>query len=115
MKIDYYSGTAEIMKELGSRIKSARIDMDITQALMAERTGLSLRTISNLENGRDVSLRTLIEVLRVLDRVQSFDTVLPETVIRPSLIAYDIKPRERASSARSGRVGESTWKWGDEK
>ena len=69
MKINYYSGTDEIMTELGARIRSARVDMNITQDMIAERTNLSKRTISNLENGKDVSLHTLIEVLRALDRV----------------------------------------------
>ena len=115
MKINYYSGTDEIMKELGSRIKAARIDMDITQGMMAERTGLSQRTISNLENGKDVSLHTLIEVLRALDQLQGFDTLVPEATFRPSQVAFDIKPRERASAARADRVSEGAWKWGDEK
>ena len=115
MKINYYSGTDEIMKELGSRIKAARIDMNITQSMMAERTNLSQRTISNLENGKDVSMQTLIEVLRVLGRVQGLDAVIPEVIFRPSQIAYDKKPRERASAAKAGKVAENTWKWGDEK
>lgn len=114
MKINYYSGTDEIMKELGSRIKYARIDMNMTQAMMAERTNLSQRTISNLENGRDVSMLTFIEVLRELDMVQGFDALVPEVTFRPSRIAYDLKPRERASAARADRVSDNTWKWGDE-
>ena len=114
MKINYYSGTDEIMKELGSRIKSARIDMNMTQDMMAKRTNLSRRTISNLENGKDVSLYTLIEVLRVLDQVQGFDTLVPEVTFKPSQIVFAAKPRVRASS-RSDMVSEGKWKWGDEK
>ena len=115
MKINYYSGSDEVMKEIGSRIRTARIDMNITQEMMAERTKLSKRTISNLENGRDVSMHTLIEVLRVLDMVQGFDALVPETAFRPSRVAFDLKPRERASAAKADRVSESPWKWGDEK
>ena len=64
MKISLYSSTTEILTELGSRIKSVRVDMSITQAELAEMTNLSCRTISNLETGRDVSLATLIDVMR---------------------------------------------------
>ena len=103
------------MKELGSRIKSARLGTNITQAMMAKKTGLSQHTISNLENGKDVSLRTLIEVLRVLDLSQGFDSLIPEVSLRPSHIAFDLRPRERASATKAETVGETGWKWGDEK
>ncbi len=115
MKINYYSGTDEIMTELGARIRSARVDMNITQDMMAERTNLSKRTISNLENGKDVSLHTLIEVLRALDRVQGFDALIPEVTFRPSQMLSEMKPRERASAARTDKAGKGSWKWGDEK
>ena len=114
MKINYFSSGNEIMRELGKRIKAERISMNITQSKMAELTNLSKRTISNLENGKDVSLHTLIEVLRVLGRLDGLDILVPETGIRPSSLANNAKPRERASSAAEA-VQENSWKWGDEK
>lgn len=114
MKISFYSGTEEILKELGARIKQERIKMNITQDRMAEVTNLSRRTISNLENGADVSLSTLIEVLRLLGHLDGFDLLVPEASIRPSDIAYQIKPRKRASSFVAESIGDNEWKWGDE-
>ena len=55
MKITFYSSTPEVLAEIGSRIKAARIAMPATQKEMAEMANLSLRTISNLESGKDVS------------------------------------------------------------
>ena len=55
MKIVFFSSTNEVLSEIGSRMKAARIAMSITQKEMAEMTNLSLRTISNLEAGKDVS------------------------------------------------------------
>lgn len=115
MKISYSSSAKEVLRELGSRIKSARIDMEITQKQMAELTGLSQRTISNLENGADVSLVTLIEVLRVLGRLQALDVVIPEVTLRPSQIVSGKKPRARAPSQNADHVAENLWEWGDEK
>ena len=45
MKISFYSSNEEVLKEIGDRIKEARIGKDITQKEMAERTELSQRTI----------------------------------------------------------------------
>ena len=103
------------MKELGSRIKAARIQKGITQKEMAEQTGLSPRTISNLENGKDVSLTTVIEVARELGELQRFDLLIPEIQIRPTELLFEGKKRERSSGAgRKPRSSASVWKWGDE-
>lgn len=115
MKISYYSGTSEILKELGRRIKKERIDMNITQGKMADMTGLSRKTVCNLENGSDVSLRTLIEVLRVLGHLDGFDMLVPEPTVRPSDIVFHGKSRERASSSASKTSSAMEWKWGDER
>ena len=114
MKINYYAGTDEILKEIGSRIKAARVDMNITQSLLAEKTGISKRTVSNLENGKDVSFMTLIDVLRVLGLADRIDLIVPEATYRPSQIVKNMKKRERASST-SNIVSDNSWKWGDEK
>ena len=94
MKITFYSSTNEVLSELGSRIKAARIAMSATQKEMAELTNLSLRTISNLENGKDVSFSTVIDVLRALGQLQSLELMVPEQGLRPSEIVAMRKPRE---------------------
>ena len=48
MKISFYSSNNEVLTEIGKRIKSQRIAMNITQKEMAERTNLTQKTISNL-------------------------------------------------------------------
>ncbi len=116
MKITISSSTEEVLCEVGKRIKAARINANMTQRQMAENTGLSLKTVSNLENGKDVSFSTVIDVLRAMGNLQSLDVVLPENVVRPSQIVQMGKSRERVRS-RKLRVAEaeSGWKWGDEK
>ena len=83
MKITFYSSTPEVLAEIGSRIKAARIAMPATQKEMAEMANLSLRTISNLESGKDVSFSTVIEVLRALGQLQSLELMIPEQGPRP--------------------------------
>ncbi len=116
MKIVFFSSTNEVLSEIGSRMKAARIAMSITQKEMAEMTNLSLRTISNLEAGKDVSFSTVIEVLRALGQLQSLEIMIPEQGPRPSDIAALGRSRQRVrSKTRSTSCSESGWKWGDEK
>lgn len=114
MRITFSSSSTEVMREIGRRIKSERIAKSMTQEEMARSAGLSLRTIGNLESGRDVSFSTVIEVLRVLGRVQGIDALIPEQVIRPSQIVSMGKVRERASRKGKADTLEGGWKWGDE-
>ena len=114
MKISFYSSNDEVLSEIGKRIKSQRISMNMTQTEMAERTNLTQKTISNLENGKDVSFTTVIDVLRCLGQLQGLDMAIPEHIIRPSQIITREKPRERASKSQTNRNENKNWKWGDE-
>ena len=115
MNITFYSSTNEVLSELGSRIKAARIAMPATQKEMAAMTNLSQKTISNLETGKDVSFSTVIEVLRALGQLQSLELMIPEQGLSPSQLAALGKPRERASSkGKEKPETQSGWKWGDE-
>lgn len=116
MKITFYSSTNEVLTEIGSRIKAARIAMPLTQSELAQQTNLSVKTISNLETGKDVSFSTVIEVLRALGNLQALELMIPEQGPRPSQIAELGKPRERASRKKKSKPEQqSGWKWGDEK
>ena len=115
MKIDYYSSTEEILLEIGRRTKAARIAMSETQQDLAERANLSVKTISNLETGKDVSFSTIIEVLRMLGQLPALDLLIPDQSLRPSRIAAFEKPRERARRKTDVlRETGAVWKWGDE-
>ena len=119
MKLTYYSPTQEILTEIGKRLKVMRISKTVSQKELAEETGLSIRTISNLESGKDVSLSTLIEVLRGLNQLPNLEMLIPDQSVRPSqLMEYGSTDfskkrvsRKAAAKAHSG----NGWKWGDEK
>jgi len=114
MKITYYSSSDEIQKELGNRAKATRIDMELSQAELANQAGVSPKTVSNLETGKDVSFRTVIEIMRALGCLQNMDSLLPEQIIRPSQLAEMGKKRERAPRQKKEK-DHADWTWGDEK
>lgn len=112
MPINYLSSNEEILARIGAGIKALRIDENLTQSDLADKTGVSERTIGNLESGKDVSLSTLISVMRVLGIVQRLDLAIPEQEIRPSQVYKLGKARQRVGKRRSAE--NTDWKWGDE-
>lgn len=91
-----------IVKHICSQLRQLRLDQNITQEQLAERSGLGRATISRIEKGQSVSLLTLIQLLRALnklDLLDAFQQVTPE--ISPLQLLKQLKKRHRASGKRN--------------
>ena len=105
--------TEAILAELGRRLKRERLSQNITQAALAERTGLARRTIVKAEQGSVTTLSTMVSLLRGLDLLDRLEAFLPDPPLSPIQLAkLRGRERQRASSPRKG--GEETaWAWGE--
>ncbi|MBI9021380.1 MAG: helix-turn-helix transcriptional regulator, partial [Verrucomicrobia bacterium] len=56
-----------IRQELGKRLKSERLNQNITQAVLAKRAGISRRTLVGAEGGEPFTIDTLLSILRELN------------------------------------------------
>ena len=74
---------AAIVMEIGKRLKEYRFKRRFTQQELAERAGISLFTIAQIEKGKPVSISMLLPVLRVLRLLDNLEMLLPETGISP--------------------------------
>ncbi len=92
--MDADQSNAKILKELGTRLKQQRASRNIDQATLAYESGVSLRTLSRLENGRAVSFEAVIGVMRALGIVDRLELMIPGTDISPKTKVH--KPRQRA-------------------
>ena len=89
-----------IAEELGSRLKQARLNADVTQAELASRTGLNRRTILNAEKG-NVQLKNLAAILVSLDMADQLNLFLPVQEISPLQLAkLKGQKRQRASKSK---------------
>ena len=88
MKITGFESNNELLSIIGSRVKDFRIGMNLTQEDLARDTGLSLRTIINIETGKDVKLTSLLYVLRKFSLIQNLDGLIPDQEVRPSDMHY---------------------------
>jgi transcriptional regulator with XRE-family HTH domain len=93
----------EMEAALGIGVKAVRLDLNIDQQTVAARAGISIGALKNLENGRGSTLRTLVSVLKALDRGDWLTTIAPVASINPLTHTESAAPRQRATSARSAR------------
>ena len=93
--------TEEILSELGRRVRRTRLRENLGQAALAEGAGLGERTLRKFEQGSDVQLSTLIDLLRALHRLDALENFLPDPGISPmELLGRAGKQRQRASKNR---------------
>jgi transcriptional regulator with XRE-family HTH domain len=113
MKIAHQLTDDAVLAEIGARIAARRIDLQLTQAAVAEQAGIAKRTLERMEAGHSSQLASLIRVLRVLDAVAGLDAVLPAAGPGPmDLLKRQGKPRQRASVKRD-KAAPKPWHWGD--
>lgn len=113
MKIFGIENNEMIMKEMGIRIKDTRISIELTQQGLAERAGISQRTIERIENGENVKVENIINVLRAMQLLQNLENLVPEQRLRPTELYDNHKKRVRAVSKKHADIT-IEWKWGDE-
>ena len=112
MRISKELNDKAVLEELGERLARARIQHDLTQAELAEKTGVSKRTVERLESGEVASqLSALLRVCRALDLIDRFDALLPEAALGP-MAQLKTKGRERQRAKRK-RAAAVSKKWGE--
>lgn len=110
-----YISSKSALNELGSRLKAYRIYSSLTQEELAIQSGVSRRSIQNMENGEDVNLSTFIKVLNSLELVSNLDLLVPDPTKRPSYylkINANSKKRLRASKKKTQNIDHKI-RWGD--
>lgn len=100
-----------IVKELGQQLKKLRLQKNITQEEIAQKTGVSRKTIVETERGRPATLITFVQLLRGLDKLDLLNEFIIAPVISPIQIAkLQAKTRKRASSQNSTEIKKKS-KW----
>ncbi len=116
MRLAIYATDDAVLRELGGRLARLRLDRNLTQAQLAERAGVSKRTVERLESGSVATqLSGFIRVCRVLGLVERFDLLVPEPAPSPiEQLKLRGRRRQRASTRKRARAVSGKWQWGDE-
>ena len=114
MKIFGTENNEYVMHEIGTRIKELRVTISFSQKELADRAGISQRTVERIENGENVKIENLLNIMRAMNLLQNFEVLVPDQSIRPTELHDRGKQRKRVSGKRSKETLVSEWKWGDE-
>lgn len=85
--VDIYELTDNaIMARIGLKLKEERVARNVSQKELARTCGLSMFSISQIENGHNTSLLSLIMILRALERLDILNDLFTEKQLSP--VAY---------------------------
>lgn len=102
-----------IVEEIGKMVQEVRLQKNYSQGKLAEISGVSRATISQLENGRPATLLTFVQVLRALNKFDILESMVQEPEISPIMYAkLQGKKRKRASgkgASTGNNTNESPW------
>ncbi len=95
---------SDTQRELAARVKARRLALNITQAELAERSGISLGSLRRFETTGEISLRAFLELALVLGELKEFSTLF-----RPLQIVslFEEAPRPRQRSRKKAPAKES--------
>lgn len=107
----------QVVAQLGQELRRMRLERNLTQAEVAERTGLDRTTVVQLEAGRAATLLTVVQVLRAIGQLPLLDAFHQVPQPTPYMLVeaqeqYLKKQRKRASRKKPGIVPpkpKSTW------
>lgn len=92
----------QILAELARRLRTERLNQNMTQQNLADRAGVSVDTVRSVESAGNATLAVLIKVLRGLGLDERLQLLVPSVEVSPiELARRDGQMRERATGARA--------------
>lgn len=87
----------EIVRTIGSRFRDYRMSMNLTREQVSQSTGLSMTTLYKLETGNmsDISLSTILKLLRLVGLYDNWEKILPELLESPYLYKENMTKKQR--------------------
>ena len=113
MKISSNENEKDILAELGQRIKQNRISLNITQAELAKKCGISPSTENRIESGEDSKMSNYIKILSGLNMLGNLDILIPE--VQPDFKALYEQKASRKRAKPTDKKPTSNWTWDEDK
>lgn len=75
-----YQTRDEMLKVLGENLKASRLAENLSQQVVAERSGISLKAVRNLESGENASTLSLLSYCRTIRKIDWLMALAPPEV-----------------------------------
>ncbi|MCL1984720.1 MAG: helix-turn-helix domain-containing protein [Methanomassiliicoccaceae archaeon] len=83
----YFLSDNEIISRIGKRIRTARLNMNITREELQEITGVNKKTIGDAESGKNITMLTFIALIRGVGMLDRLNELLREEGVSPVMLA----------------------------
>lgn len=89
----------QMLVEVGDSIRKLRLQRNLSQGVVAERSGISFGAYRNIESGQGASLRSFLAVCRTLGKTDWLRTLPPPMISPMEILKRESRPaRQRASA-----------------
>lgn len=95
---------------LSRQVHNLRMLRNMDQRTLAEQAGVALNVVKRLESGKTSTTKSLIKVLRVLNRAEWLETLAPTITVNPLQVMPSKAPRQKVYSARQRKPKTTTAK-----
>ena len=103
--MDVYALTDDaIMRQIGSKLKELRIIKGMKQTELSKASGVSVFTISAVENGKSTSLLTIIQMLRALENLDYLTQFFQQQEISPIAYAQLMEKNKRKERVKTSKA-----------
>lgn len=109
--MEFQKDYQEYIKELGKKIKTYRIMNEMSQQDLEDKSGVSKRSISRLEQGESVQVDNLFKIIIALGLGDNIELLVPDQTKRPS---YYLENIENKPKRVRKKIEKNDFKWGDE-
>ena len=99
----YGQSDKAVLRDLGQRLRQARLRRNLSQQELADQAGLNRTTISEYERGASTSTLTLVQVLRALEMLDELAGFLPDPGPGPLELARAQSHQRQRATGRRGR------------
>jgi transcriptional regulator with XRE-family HTH domain len=99
-----YRTPEEWEEVLGQQIRNLRILRNMDQQTLSEQAGVALNVIKRIESGKTSTTKSLIKILRILNRVEWLETLAPKVTVNPLQMTPQKSPRQKVFRPRTSKL-----------
>jgi len=111
----YILTDTELCNRIAAKIKTVRLKQNMSQAELADKSGVSISTIKRMEDGEVKNFESLIRVLRTLGKLDIFIPLVEEEQLSPNeyyeLANKASKPKRKRASKGYTKENKEESEW----
>ena len=99
-----------VINKIGAFIKNERLNSNKTQGQLSDEAGVNRSTLSQIENGEAITLLSLIQIIRALNKLELLEIFSIQQLISPIALAKkDLQKRQRVRNSDDNNSKKSDW------